>query len=190
MRSRTGRGRPAGAARPRDDAAPPPPPPRPPGEQAAAPAADLGLNGRLTRILSNLPDVPAGSVRATERNGVVTLNGTVPSVYEAMLAYRAAQQTPGVRSIVDRLAFDVPDGQRRNPLLQKGRPEDIEPYLEAQIRRQVDDQAHIDRVRVVGDRLEVTGSVAKAEDKPRIEAILRSMPLLRGFTLDATFVAE
>lgn len=180
---------PAGAARPRDDAAPPPPPLRPPGEDAPVPADDLGLNGRLKRTLSNLPGVPAGSVRATDRNGAVTLDGTVPTVYEAMLAYRAVQQTPGVRAIVDRLAFEVPDGQRRNPLLQKGRPEDVEPYLEAQVRRQIGDQAHVDRVRLHGDTIEIRGTLNQPEDRPRIEAILRLMPVLRGFRLDPKFLA-
>ena len=50
------------------------------------------------------------------------------SAFEAMIVYRAAQQTPGVREVVDRLEFDVPDEDHPNPLLQKGRPEDLEPY--------------------------------------------------------------
>jgi osmotically-inducible protein OsmY len=168
----------------------PPPPSRPEAAPAADPAAGDDLEGRLQTALSRLPDVPGGSVRATDRDGVVTLEGSVPTAYEAMRAYRAVQQTPGVRAIVDRLDFEVPDGSRDNPLLRKGRPEDVEPYLEAQVRRQLGDQAHVDRVRLHGDAVEIRGTLRRPEDRPRIEAILRSTPVLRGFRLDPQFLAE
>ena len=116
--------------------------------------------------------------------------GKVPTVLEAMMVFRAAQQTVGVREVVDRLEFAVPDGIKPNPLITSARPDDLEPYLEAQIRRQVSDRAHIDRVRVAGDRMELRGTITKAEDKPAVEAILRSMPLLRGFTIDAKLIPE
>src|SRR5206468_2507485 len=76
----------------------PPPPPRPEGQRAAAPAHDPALGRRLEQALARRPGLEAGSVRATARDGVVTLEGAVPTVYEAMLAYRAVQQTPGVRA--------------------------------------------------------------------------------------------
>ena len=117
------------------------------------------------------------------RDGVASLSGKVPTVYEAMLAFRAVQQTPGVREVEDRLEFAVPDGTAPNPLVEKGRPEDVEPYLEAQIRRQVGDLAHVDRVRVQGDALEVRGTLGREEDRARVDAILRSMPILRGFRI-------
>ncbi|MHC5542143.1 hypothetical protein ACYOEI_28310, partial [Singulisphaera rosea] len=99
-------------------------------------------------------------------------------------------QTPGVRDVDDRLEFVVPDGERKNPLIQKGRPEDVEPYLVAQIRRQVGDLAHIDRVELRGETLELHGTVLRQEDRPRLDAILRSMPILRGFTLEPELVLE
>jgi BON domain len=181
---------PAGEARPAEGAQSPALPPRPEDDNNAAPADDLGLNHRLEQALARRPDLADAGVRVTARGGVVTLSGRVPTVYEAMLAYRAVQQTPGVHTIIDRLEFEVPDGQRRNPLLQKGRPEDVEPYLEAQVRRQVGDQAHIDRVRLHGDTVEIRGTLDRSEDRPRIEAILRSIPVLRGFRLDPQFLAE
>ena len=55
------------------------------------------------------------------------LTGQVPSAYEAMIAYRAAQQTPGVREVVDRLEFVVPDEDHPNPLVQKGGPKTSSP---------------------------------------------------------------
>jgi hypothetical protein len=181
---------PAGEAKTIDQPNPPPPPPRPEGDRAAAPANDQPLVRRLEQALARRPGVPADSVRATVRDGVVTLQGTVPTVYEAMLAYRTAQQTPGVRAIDDRLEFEVPDGQHRNPLLAKGRPEDVEPYLEAQIRRQIGDRAHVDRVRLNGDTVEVHGTLLRPEDRPKIAAVLRTMPVLRGFRIDPQFLAE
>ncbi len=173
----------------------PPPPPVPAGEpEVIAPGAITvdadDLSQRLMQALSRRPDLAELPIRATLRGGVATLSGKVPSAYEAMVAFRAAQQMTGVRSVDDRLEFTVPDGQHRNPLLKKGRPEDVEPYLEAQIRRQVGDQAHIDRVRVMGDTLEVRGTVPDDQARPRVEAILRSIPLLRGFDLKPVLSLE
>ncbi len=183
------------SARPADNDQPPPPPtpynapPRPdpteptgkPINPSAMPPRD-GLNGRIDRAIQGRPEL-ATAVKVANRDGVVTLSGSVPSVYEAMLAFRSVQQMPGVREVVDTLSFVVPDGSTANPLLAKGKPEDVEPYLEAQIRRQVGDVAHVDRVRLAGAQLQVQGTLAHADDRPRVEAILRSMPILRGFTL-------
>ncbi len=179
----------------------PPPPPVPAGqeEKAAVPKAsiqpdaqngDLPMDRRLADAIARRPALANLNVKATARDGVAYLSGTVPSAMEAMLAFRAAQQTPGIREVVDKLEFTVPDGQVKNPLIERGRPEDVEPYLEAQIRRQVGDQAHIDRVRVSGNQLEVKGTVPKVGDKPRVEAILRSMPLVRGFKVESEFLPE
>ena len=74
--------------------------------------------------------------------------------------------------------------------VEKGRPEDVEPYLAAQIRRQVGDIAHIDAVRARGDALEVRGTLGREEDRGRLDAILRSMPLLRGFKVESSFGSD
>lgn len=179
----------------------PPPPPVPAGEppasaepEALAPGAIVvdadDRSQRLIQALARRPDLAGLPIRATVRDGRATLSGKVPTAYEAMLAYRAAQQMPGVSTIDDRLEFSLPDGAHKNPLLKKGRPEDVEPYLEAQIRRQVGDRAHIDRVRLLGDALEVRGTVTDDAALPRVEATLRSIPLLRGFDLQPRFQAE
>src|SRR5437764_2032310 len=101
-----------------------------------------------------------------------------------MLAFRVVDQIPGIRSVVDQMEFVVPDGERQNPLIKLRRPEDVESYLTAQIRRQVGDLAHVDRVRLLGDTLEIWGSLAHEEDRPRLDAILRSIAVLRGFRLE------
>ena len=129
-------------------------------------------------------------VKVRSSGGIVTLAGRVPTAYEAMIAYRAAEQTPGVRDIVDRLEFVVPDEDHPNPLLQKGRPEDLEPYLASQIRRHVGDLAHIDRIHARGDVLELRGSLVDPRDQDRLLAILRSIPVLYGFRLEPKFTAE
>jgi hypothetical protein len=145
---------------------------------------------RATRAIASRPGMAGLPVRVKVRDGVASLSGKVPTVYEAMLAYRAVQQTPGVREIEDRLEFVVPDGAGPNPLIDKGRPEDVEPYLEAQIRRQMGDLAHIDRVRVQGNALDLRGTLGREEDRDRFDAILRSMPILRGFRMTAQVPAE
>lgn len=182
----------------------PPPPPQPafipavkppaaPGAPAARPAVavDAGnLTPRLTDAFARRPAIADLPIKVSVQDGVASLSGRVPTVYEAMLAFRAVQQTPGVDHVVDRLEFTVPDGETKNPLLAKGRPEDVEPYLTAQLRRQVGDLAHVDQVRVRADTLDIRGTVARAEDRPRLDAILRSMAVLRGFRLVPDFREE
>lgn len=195
--------------RPSTPAQPPPPPvpdpggrggPPPPEARPADPAPSIlpeaqngenaSLRDKVLRALNRRPllkDLPIG---VTVSEGTVTLTGEVPTILEAMTAFRAAQQTIGVKSMEDRLRFQVPDGQRPNPLLVQGRPEDVEPYLFSQIQRQVNDQAHIDRVELRGDRLMVSGTVDSPEDGRRIEAVLRSMAVLRGFEIQTDLRAD
>lgn len=142
---------------------------------------DASLTDRASRALADRAALLGSTVRVKVRDGVAQISGKVPSVYEAMMAYRSVQRTPGIRSIDDRLEFTVPDGSNGNPLIDKGRPDDVEPYLEAQIRRQVGDIAHVDRVRIQADALDLRGTLARPEDRDRFDAILRSMPILRGF---------
>ena len=148
------------------------------------------LTRRVAEALGKSPTLAGLPIAVQSRGDVVTLSGKVPSVYEAMLAYRTAEQTPGVRDLVDKLQFQVPDENHPNPLREKGRPEDLEPYLTSQIRRHVGDLAHVDRVRVRGDVVEVRGTLLDARDQNRVLAILRSMPLLRDFRLEPTLVGE
>jgi BON domain len=177
---------------------PPPPTPEPPPARADQRPIALGpspldgddLSRRVSQALGRRPALASLPLHVATRDGVVTLNGRVPSAYEAMLAYRAAEQTPGVREVNDRLAFDPPDLDRPNPLRDKARPEDLEPYLLAQVRRQVAQLAHVDRLRVQGDTLEIRGTVARADDVPRVEAAVRSIPILRGFRIESRFLAE
>jgi len=151
----------------------------------AAPGDSLG--GRVDRAIQARPELAGQAVKVSVKDGIASLSGSVPTVYEAMLAFRTVQQSPGVKEVVDSLQFVVPDGTAPNPLLSRARPEDVEPYLEAQIRRQVADAAHLDRVRLEGADLRVSGTLDHTDDRPRVEAILRSMPVLRGFRITPEF---
>ena len=157
----------------------------------AAPAAldSQALSRRVVGSLERRPIAAELPVKVRSTDGVVTLSGQVSTAYQAMIVYRAAQQTPGVREIIDRLEFTVPDEDHPNPLVQKGRPEDIEPYLASQIRRHVGDLAHIDRVQARGDVLELRGTTQNG-DQERLQAILRSIPVLHGFRLETKFSSE
>ncbi len=148
------------------------------------------LNDRISQAFARRPALAGLPIRVTVREGIATLSGKVPTVYEAMLAFRVVDQMPGIRTVIDQMEFVVPDGERQNPLIKQGRPEDVEPYLTAQIRRQVGDLAHVDRVRVLGDSIELSGTLVHAEDRPRLDAILRSIAVLRGFRLEPHFDAE
>jgi BON domain len=188
---------------------PPPPPPATPADDvlksqpAKAPArtkpAATGPSGldkanltrRVVTAISRRPlaaELPV-TVRSTDE-ATVTLTGRVPTAYEAMIVYRAAQQTPGVRDVIDRLEFTVPDEDHPNPLVEKGRPEDLEPFLASQIRRHVGDLAHIDRIHAQGDIIDIRGTLAEGQDRERLLAILRSIPVLRGFRLETELSAE
>ncbi len=189
----------------------PPPPPEPmvlPGEPerpapgspapgrakalASAPAA-LDAQKLTQRVVASLGRrAPAAElpVKVRSSDATVMLTGRVPSAYEAMIVYRAAQQTPGVHEIVDRLEFSVPDEDHPNPLIQKGRPEDLEPYLGSQIRRHVGDLAHIDRIQAHGDTIAIHGTLSEGQDRDRLLAILRSIPVLHGFRLEAELTPE
>ena len=158
----------------------------------SAPSAldSQALSRRVVGSLQRRPIAAELAVKVRSADGVVTLSGQVPSAYQAMIVYRAAQQTPGVREIIDRLEFAVPDEDHPNPLLQRGRPEDVEPYLASQIRRHVGDLAHIDRVQTRGDVLELRGTTQNAADQERLQAILRSIPVLHGFRLETKFNPE
>jgi osmotically-inducible protein OsmY len=196
------------------DASPPPPPPQPmlrpatpegapkapaprtervrPKALSVAPAAldPAALTLRVVDALHRRPLAAALPVKVRSSDGVVVLSGEVPSAYEAMMVYRAAQQTPGVREIEDHLEFLVPDEDHANPLVQKGRPEDIEPYLASQVRRHLGDLAQLDRISAHGDVLELKGTLLHAEDQDRLQAILRSIPLLHGFRLEPKFATD
>ena len=159
---------------------------------ATAPAAldSQKLTQRVVSAIERRPQAAELPVKVRSTGGTVTLSGTVPTTYEAMLVYRAAQQTPGVSDIVDRLEFTVPDENNANPLVQKGRPEDVEPYLAAQIRRHIGDLAHLDRVEARGDTLILRGTLQSADERDRLIAILRSIPVLHGFQIQPEFTAE
>jgi hypothetical protein len=49
---------------------------------------------------------------------------------------------------------------------------------------------HVNQVRLLGDTLEVHGTLRNESVRPRLEAILRSMPVLRGSRLNPTFLPE
>ena len=171
--------------------------PRPEPEPRTPVMPDLAMardGQRLTRrvddALARRAPLAGLPISVQSRGDVVTLAGKVPTAYEAMLAYRTVEQTPGVREIADQLQFQVPDENHPNPLRQKGRPEDLEPYLTSQIRRHVGELAHVDRVRVRGDILEIQGTLPNGEDPNRLQAILQSMPLLRDFRLEPLFHPE
>lgn len=192
----------APAPAPAGDRQPPEPPAPgvvPPAPAAArnqpAPTAVAALDGqRLTRrvidALRRRPTLAAQPIQVRTSGDSILLSGKVPSAYEAMLAFRTAQQTPGVRDVVDRLEFAIPDEDHPNPLVHKGRPQDIEPYLTAQMTRHLGELAHVDSVHARGDHLEIRGTVLEAADKDRILAILRSIPVLHGFELDTTLTTD
>ncbi len=141
------------------------------------------LTRRVVETLKKRPGLATTTIAVESHGDSVTITGRVPSCYEAMLIHRAVEQKPGVREVVDLLEFEPPDESYPNPLIEKGRPEDLEPYLTFHIRRHVGAMAHIDPVHVEADMVQIRGTLLNVEDKVRVETILRSIPILRGFHL-------
>jgi osmotically-inducible protein OsmY len=177
-----------------DAARPNPAVPAPPrGSPAPTTPAALDSNELTERVVGTLRSRPVSAdlaVKVRSTGATVTLSGKVPTAYEAMLVYRAAQQTPGVTDIVDVLEFAVPDENNPNPLVRLGQAGDVEPYLAAQIRRHVGELARLDRIRASGDLIELRGRLLEPGDHERLLATLRSIPVLHGFRLEPVFSAE
>ena len=169
-----------------------PPAAQPPRPHASALAALDGsrITRRVIEALRRRPKLAGQPIQVRTSGDAILLSGKVPSAYEAMLAFRTAQQTPGVRDVVDRLEFSIPDEDHPNPLVNMGRPEDLEPYLAAQMSRHLGELAHIDGVKVRGHHLEIRGTILEKSDRARALAILRSIPVLHGFELDATLTVD
>lgn len=124
------------------------------------------------------------------RDGVATLQGQAASLVDAMGLYLKAQRTEGVRRVDDKLIVALPNDRSPNPLLEEGDRADVADYLLAQVRRQVGNPAVVTRVELDGRRLVVKGRVESAAMRARVEAVLRSMPLLRGFDVKPDFSLE
>jgi osmotically-inducible protein OsmY len=122
-------------------------------------------------------------------DGVAHLSGRVADVVAAMRQYCEAAARPDVRAIEDRLEFPVPDDRRANPLLGALPREDVERYLEAQLRRHLGDAIAVDEVRFNRDLLTIRGTVADRAARHRALAVVRSMAILRGIDVEPNFVS-
>jgi len=141
---------------------------------------------RRARPLGQIPELRGLPIQVELADGVARLSGRVPTALEAMRAYTVVSRRPEVESVEDRLKFSVPLDPNRNPLRTQGDRDAVEDYLKAQARRQLEGQAKLDRLELFGDRVEARLRIKEPRDRRRIEAILRSTPVLRGFTIATT----
>jgi hypothetical protein len=174
-------------APPRSDATPDPSihaPPAPPTRPAPA-AAPPNPARQAQSLIDQSPELADQGIRVQDLGqGAVQISGKLPSAYEAMRAYLTVARTPGITAIEDRLEFPLPDtGAPRNPLRDRAAPEDVRDYLSAQINRQLMKQARVERVVVDSSAILVVLQGAEISQRPRFEAAVRSMPLLRGYKL-------
>ena len=175
------------ADRPPLPAAPRAAPPRPP--EPGLPATPKIEAAPAAPAVAPKPRAEA-TARVEMRNGVAYLEGSVPTLTDAMQIYLAAVRAPGVRGVEDRLVVALPNDRVANPLLLEPNREDVAQYLLAQIRRHVGDRATIDRVDLNGARLSVFGRARDEAARDRVEAALRSMAVLRGFELVPSISAQ
>jgi hypothetical protein len=157
----------------------PPPPAVPP-----PPAAALPLSTDVLRALHARPELAALPIRVTNRGGAVTLTGDVPGPVEALDAFTVARGTAGVESVEERLTYPVPPPERPNPLVRLDRPADLAAFLRHHLAHQLGEAATLRTVEVAGGRVRVVAEAAAGRDPAQLGALLRTMPLLRGFTLD------
>jgi CBS domain-containing protein len=72
------------------------------------PADDAAIRERLRAELEKQPWAPAATIDIDVNDGVVTLSGTILDDRERQALCVAAENTPGVRKVEDRLAWLVP----------------------------------------------------------------------------------
>jgi hypothetical protein len=53
-----------------------------------------GLARRVSEALARRPALADHPIKVSEHDGIVTLAGRAPTIEEALIAFRAAQQTP------------------------------------------------------------------------------------------------
>ena len=159
--------------------------PNPPAISCGRPGSRSGSRAGSSTRSGSAPLWPVMPIEVRTTGDAVMLSGQVPFGLRGHARLSGGPADP--RRPRRRRSPGVPRPRRgpSQPLVQKGRPEDIEPYLTAQMSRHVGDLAHIDSVRARGDHLEIRGTLLDAADKDRVLAILRSIPVLHGFRLDA-----
>jgi osmotically-inducible protein OsmY len=175
---------------PEDDPPPPPEPYQEAPREATRSVAAEGLAARVRAALRSDPLLATAAVQVSVLGGTATLSGRVPSALEALHAFRAAQTTPGVERIVDRLLFPLPADGEENPLVEHAKAEDLEPYLEFQLHRHLAGRAQVDRVKVEGREVTILGTVPSGDEIPRVSSILQTLPLLRGFRVQTNLVSR
>jgi osmotically-inducible protein OsmY len=125
--------------------------------------------------------VPAGSVKATVRNGSVTLEGAVDRSFQRDVAERVARHAAGVTGIANRIA--IKSGSRA-----AASPHDVEEGIRAALRRRANLNAQGVHVAVQGNVATLSGTVASfAEDRaiwwaasaaPGIERVVDDLTVL------------
>ncbi|MDX2036523.1 MAG: BON domain-containing protein [Isosphaeraceae bacterium] len=177
----------AAASKPESD-----PEPKPEPKQETEPERPAGVGRRVDPLASRaiaaaqrVPELRGVGLKIEAiEGGIVKLGGRVAGIREAMLAHRAVRSTPGVVAVVDTLEFPAVDPGKPNPLARDVDRAEAELYLESQLGRHLGDAAHVDRVELAGDRLTVEATLGHQTDRARAEAIVKSMPMLRGLRVE------
>ncbi|MFN3653151.1 MAG: BON domain-containing protein [Armatimonadota bacterium] len=63
---------------------------------------------QVERAIGQLPGVNLNDLRVTADKGVVTIRGAVRTLADKMAALEAASQIPGVRSVIEAVAVEIP----------------------------------------------------------------------------------
>lgn len=150
------------------------------------------LSGRVGDALAEVRGAGAIDFAVNEERGLVTLSGSAPDLETAIAARAKAAAVPGVAEVRNRVLTPMPPRDRPNPLpdLAAADREAVAEYVLELARRHVGDAASIDRVEFRGRTLVVEGKVDRAETIPRVEATLRSVPILNGLTILPVFAAR
>lgn len=147
----------------------------------------MSVLSRVQAALRSDPGLNAREIQVRNHGGRVTLSGEVASVSEAFEAFELARRVPGVVSVVDQLRYPVPPPDGPNPLLSVNRPEGLSAFLEDHLGRVLGAGARVRGVEVEGNALRVGIALAPTREASQVSAMVRSMPLLRGFALAVDF---
>lgn len=139
---------------------------------------DTDIADMANRMLDWAVDVPAGTVKASAHDRVITLSGTVARHDQRDAAVRTVRYLRGVTGITNTITLDAP-----------GPASDAKATIEAALRRSAQLHAHPVTVNVTGADVTLRGNVRSWSERHQAGRIAWSAPGVNTVTNEITFAS-